>query len=67
MVKLDIAVTQKNEYFKNTKPQKLRKFKNNDPQSKFTEPYRKDICTPFVNEKQQILLWITAPIISKIL
>ena len=49
-----------------SKPQKWRKFKNNDPQTKFTGSYKKD-CISFVNNKWQILLWIIAPTILKIL
>ena len=41
-----------------SKPQKWRKFKKNDPQTKFSGFYKKD-CISFVNNKNQILLWIT--------
>ena len=43
-----------------SKPQKWRKFKKNDPQTKFTGSYKKD-CISFVNNKYKILLWIIAP------
>ena len=49
-----------------SKPQKWRKFKKNDLQTKFTGSYKKD-CISFVNNKYQILLWIIAPTTLKIL
>ena len=49
-----------------SKPQKWRKFKKNDPQLKLTRSYKKD-CISFVNNKEQILLWIIATTILKIL
>ena len=49
-----------------SKPQKWRKFKKNDPQTKFTGSHKKDSIS-FVNNKYQILLWIIAPTTLKIL
>ena len=49
-----------------SKPQKWRKFKKNDLQTKFTGSYKKDYIS-FVNNKYQILLWIIAPTNLKIL
>ena len=49
-----------------SKPQKWRKFKKNDLQTKFTGSYKKESIS-FVNNKYQILLWIIAPTTLKIL